>query len=172
MYPISVFFFLCFSFFLAQKYFFVLFNFLNGHIRNVIFTLIIDVNINVKIQKVDCRVFKVINFNVNKHNVASTLIFRCRTSWRHINLTATLKQYLNVCWVIISCCFFQFLIILFQICQISRCYREPTDFNRFFQVSRGVKFFFRYCLPSSSKQYLIRKPFHSLSKEHSVSHTK
>ena len=41
----------------------------------------------------------VVNFNVNIHNVVSTLIWRCATSRRHINLKTTLNRRWNVCWV-------------------------------------------------------------------------
>ena len=40
----------------------------------------------------------VVNFNVDLHNVASTLIWRCATSRRHINLKTTLSRCWNVCW--------------------------------------------------------------------------
>ena len=34
------------------------------------------------------------------HNVDSTLIWRCSTSRNHINLRTTLKQSLDICWVL------------------------------------------------------------------------
>ena len=43
--------------------------------------------------------FYVVNFNVDIHNVVSTLIWRCATSRRHINLKATLNGRWNVCWI-------------------------------------------------------------------------
>ena len=42
---------------------------------------------------------KVVNFNVDIHNVVSTLIWRCATSRRHINLKTTMNRRWNVCWV-------------------------------------------------------------------------
>ena len=45
------------------------------------------------------RCFDVVTFNVDVHNVVSTLVWRCTTSRRHINLKATLKRRSNVCWV-------------------------------------------------------------------------
>ena len=42
--------------------------------------------INVEIENVDSALFNVVNFNVYIDNVISTLIWRCTTSWRHINL--------------------------------------------------------------------------------------
>ena len=47
---------------------------------------------------VDSTLFNVVNFNVDVHNVVSTLIWRCVTSRRHINLKTTLKRRRNVCW--------------------------------------------------------------------------
>ena len=41
----------------------------------------------------------VLNFNVDVHNVVSTLNWRCATSWRHINLKPTLNRRWNVYWV-------------------------------------------------------------------------
>ena len=43
--------------------------------------------------------FNVVNSNVDVQNFVSTLIWRCPTSRRHINLRATLKQRWNICWV-------------------------------------------------------------------------
>ena len=40
----------------------------------------------------------VVNFNVNIHNVVSTLIWRCARSWRHINPKITLNRRWNACW--------------------------------------------------------------------------
>ena len=51
------------------------------------------VNINVQIDNVDSTFFNVVNFNVDIRNVFSTLIWRCPTSRRHINLTKLLKQH-------------------------------------------------------------------------------
>ena len=75
-----------FFFFKLKKYFFV-----NGHIHNVVSTLInfieLDVennnvvltlpnvvNINVEIDNVDSTLFNGVYFSVEKHNVVSTLI--------------------------------------------------------------------------------------------------
>ena len=62
----------------TQKYYYILdskfiFHFFNGHIHNVVSTL-----------------FNVANSDVDVH-VVSTLIWRCPTLWRHINLRTTLK---------------------------------------------------------------------------------
>ena len=40
----------------------------------------------------------VVDFNVDVHNVVSTLIWRCAMSWCHINLKTTLNRRWNVCW--------------------------------------------------------------------------
>ena len=42
----------------------------------------------------------VVDFNVDVCNVVSTLIWRCATSRRHINLKATLNRRWNVCWAV------------------------------------------------------------------------
>ena len=42
--------------------------------------------------------FYVVNFNVDIHKVVSTLMWRCVTSRRHINLKTTLNRRWNVCW--------------------------------------------------------------------------
>ena len=55
--------------------------FWNGHIHNVVSTLL-----------------DVANFNVDIRNAVPTLIWRCTTSQRHINLKATLNRRWNVCW--------------------------------------------------------------------------
>ena len=49
---------------------------------------------NVEIYNVVSTLLKVVNFNV-----VSTLIWRCATLRRHINLKATLNRRWNVCWV-------------------------------------------------------------------------
>ena len=46
---------------------------------------------------VDLTLFNAANSNLEMHNVVSTMIWRCSTSRRYINLTATLKQRWNVC---------------------------------------------------------------------------
>ena len=85
-------------FFEAQKYYFVFESRLNFHFfQMVILTTFID-QINVEMGNVDSSLLNVVNFNVEVRNVVSTLIWRCATSRRHINLKATLKQRWNVCW--------------------------------------------------------------------------
>ena len=91
--------------------------FWNGHIRNVISTLLnvakIDVEndnvvsafsnvvqFNVKIHNSVPTLLNVVNISVGVRNVVSTLIWRCATSQRHINLKATLNRHWNVCWEI------------------------------------------------------------------------
>ena len=44
------------------------------------------------------RLLNVVNFNFDVHNVVSTLLWRCATSPRHINLKAKLNRRWNVCW--------------------------------------------------------------------------
>ena len=44
------------------------------------------------------KLLNVINFNFDIHNVVSTLLWRCATSPRHINLKAKLNRRWNVCW--------------------------------------------------------------------------
>ena len=92
----------------------------NGHICNVVSTLLnvvkIDVEndnvvltlsnvvqFNVEIYNVVSTLLNVVNFNVDVHNVVSTLIWRCATSRRHINLKTTLNRRWNVCWVNCIC---------------------------------------------------------------------
>ena len=60
---------------------------------NVVSTLSNVSQINVEMDKGDSTLF-----NVDVHNVVSTLIWRCATSRRHINLKTTLKWRWNVCW--------------------------------------------------------------------------
>ena len=50
-------------------------------------------------QRVVSTWLNVVNFNVDVHNVVSTLIWHCVTSRRHINLKTMLKRRWNVCWV-------------------------------------------------------------------------
>ena len=93
-----------------------LYFFSNGHIRNVVSTLpnVVKIDVendnvvstlsnvvqfNVEIHKVVSTLSNVVNFNVDVHNVVSTLIWRCATSWRHINLKTTMNWRWNVCWV-------------------------------------------------------------------------
>ena len=80
--------------------------FSNGHIRNVVSTLPNDVkvdvendnvvsmlsNFNVEIQNVVSILLNVLNYNIDVHNVVSTVILRCATSRRQINLKTTLNR--------------------------------------------------------------------------------
>ena len=102
-------------FFEARNYIFSVFQlFENGHINNVVSTLInvvkLDVennnivwtlsnvvNINIEIDN-ESTLLNVVNFNVGIHNVVSTPIWDCSMSRRHITLTATLRQRWNVRW--------------------------------------------------------------------------
>ena len=82
--------------------------FSNGHIHNIVWTLSNVVKIyvendnvvstvsnivqmNVEMDNVDLTLFNVVNFSVDVHTVVSTLIWRCVTSRRHINLKTMLK---------------------------------------------------------------------------------
>ena len=58
------------------------------------------VNINAEIDNVDWTLFNVVNFNVDKHNVVSTIIWHCPTSRRHISLMTTLRPRWKVSWVL------------------------------------------------------------------------
>ena len=99
------------SFFWSSRILFCFFQlFENGHIHNVVLTLInvmkLDlennsivltlsnfVNINIEL-----TLFNVANFNVDIHNVVSTLIRHCPTSRRHITLTTMLRPRWKVSW--------------------------------------------------------------------------
>ena len=84
----------------------------NGHIRNVVSTLLIDVEddsfvstlsyvvqFNVEIYNVVSTILNVVDFNVDVHNVVSTLIWRYAMSRRpKNNLKTTLNRRWNVCW--------------------------------------------------------------------------
>ena len=89
--------------------------FWNGHIRNVVSTLanVVKIDIendnvvstlsnvnqfNAEIHKVVSKLLNVVNFNVDVRNIVSTLIWRCATSRRHINLKTTLNRRWNACW--------------------------------------------------------------------------
>ena len=72
--------------------------FWNGHIRNVVSTLANVNQFNVEIHNVVSKLLNVVNFNVDVHNIVSTLIWRCATSRRHINLKTTLNRRWNACW--------------------------------------------------------------------------
>ena len=105
-------------FFGSSKIFFYSFQYFeNGHILNVLSTLIkvmkLDVEIsnivsmlsnvvsmNAEIDNVDLMLFNVVNFNVDIHNVVSALIWHCPTSRRHITLTTTLRPRWKVFWVL------------------------------------------------------------------------
>ena len=62
------------------------------------FDVVNVVQINFEISNVDVTFFNIVNFNVDVYSIVSTLIWRCATSQRHINLKTTLKQRWNVCW--------------------------------------------------------------------------
>ena len=83
-------------FFEAQKYYFAfestLIFFSNGYIPNI-------VKIDVENNNVVSMLLNVVNYNVDVHNVVSTMIWRCATWQRHINLKTTLNRRWNVCWV-------------------------------------------------------------------------
>ena len=99
----------CSIFFEAQKYYFVfesrLFFFKWSYSQrcfdvendNVVSTLS-NVQFNVEKHNVVSKLFNVANFNFAVHNVVSTLIWRCATSRRRINLKTTLNRRWNVCW--------------------------------------------------------------------------
>ena len=89
----------------------------NGHIRNVVLTLpnVLKIDVendnvvstfsnvvqfNVEKYNVVSTLFNVVNFNVDVPNFVLTLIWRCVTSQRHINLKITLNRRWNVCWVV------------------------------------------------------------------------
>ena len=59
------------------------------------------VQFNVEKHNVVSTLFYVVNFSVDKHNVVSTLIWRCTTSPPHFNLKTTLNRRWNVCWVVL-----------------------------------------------------------------------
>ena len=89
----------------------------NGHIHNVVSTLINVMklyvennsivstlsnvfNFNVEIGNVDVTLFNLVNFNTGIHNVVSKLIWHCPTSRYHITLTKTLSPCWMVSWVL------------------------------------------------------------------------
>ena len=104
--------------FWSSKIFFCSFQLLeNGHIHNVVSTLInvmkLDaennrivlalsnvVKIDVDLGNVALMLFNVANFNVDIHNVVSTLIWHFPTSWRNITLTTKLRLRWKVSWVL------------------------------------------------------------------------
>ena len=67
-------------FWLGANFFFF---FSNGHIHNVVSTLLKVVKINVEINNVELMLFNVVNFNIDVHNIVSTLIRR----WSRTTLT-------------------------------------------------------------------------------------
>ena len=72
------------------------------HVENdiVVLTFSNVVQFNIEKHNVVSSLFYVVNFHVDICNVVSTLIWRCGTSWRHINLKTTLNRRWNVCWVV------------------------------------------------------------------------
>ena len=105
-------------FFEVQKYYFVfesrLIFFSNGYIRNVVSTLpnvvkfdaendnivsTLSSVVQFNVEKTQCC-FNVVNFNIDIHNVVSTLIWHCLTSRRHTTLTKTLRPCWKVSWVL------------------------------------------------------------------------
>ena len=104
--------------------------FSNGHIRNVVSTLPNVVKIDVENDNVvstlpnvvqfKVEIDNVVNFNVDVHNVVSTLIWRCVTSRRHINLKSTLNWRWNVCWGAIKTIINKLKFILWRM--VSICY--------------------------------------------------
>ena len=82
----------------AQKYYFVFESRLNFFSTlpkvvkidvendNVVSTLSNVVELNIEKHNFLSRLFNVVNFNIDVHNVVSTLIWRCATLQRHINL--------------------------------------------------------------------------------------
>ena len=62
---------------------------------NIVWTMSNVVTINVEKDKVDLALF-----NVDIHNVVSTLIWHCPTSRRNITLTTALRQRWKVSWVL------------------------------------------------------------------------
>ena len=84
--------FLFFFLFFSKIFFSSFESFPNSHIYNVVSTLINVVKLQVENNNGSSKLFNVVNFNVDIHNVVSTLIWRCPTLCRHINLTTTLKQ--------------------------------------------------------------------------------
>ena len=66
--------------------------FLDVEYSSIVSTSPSVVNINDEIDNVDLTLFNVVNFNVDIHNLVSTLIWHCPTSWRHITLTTTLRS--------------------------------------------------------------------------------
>ena len=86
---------------------------------NVVFTLSNVVNIEVEIYNVDSTLFHFVNSNVDANNVVLTLIWRCPTSWRHINLGATLKQHWNVC--LEKVCIFSYILYMGRFFSLDVC---------------------------------------------------
>ena len=62
----------------------------------IVSTLLNVVNTKVEVDDIDSILVNVVNFNVDLHNAVFMFIWRCPTSWSHINLTETLKQRRNI----------------------------------------------------------------------------
>ena len=113
------------------------------------------VQINFEIDNVDSAFIDVVNSNVDVRNIVSTLIWRCTTSRRHINLKPMSKQRWNVCWAypnffgsIISCIWTEYR-DLSQFGKLKKTSKEETWFIftlsqvKIFPVYRpSIKWFF------------------------------
>ena len=66
---------------------------------NVVSSLFNVVQFNAEIYNVVSALLNVANFNFDVHNIAATLIWRCVTLRRHINLKTMLNRRWNYCWV-------------------------------------------------------------------------
>ena len=68
--------------------------------NSIVSTLSNVVSINDEIDNFDLKLLNVVNFNIDIHNVVSTLIWHCLTSRRHTTLTKTLRPCWKVSWVL------------------------------------------------------------------------
>ena len=85
--------------------------------NNVVSTLSNAFNIYFEIDNIGGTMFNIVHINVDIYNVISTWIWHCPTLWCHINLTATFKQFWNVCWGILP----SIIKTLWTICYTSSC---------------------------------------------------